>query len=146
MRFIFDHRSIFKVTSIDVSSKPGLMILTMKRDEKMPNDDLDNNIATQIISENINPNPITLAIAGSKDVYINSNQSYSIINNVKDYSFTFKLLTIDNNDLSNLVAEIINQNDTSCTIKANAGGTQCILQAKNNEVTLKKVLSISTGF
>lgn len=120
---------LWKIGKIGVDDK-GLLVLTCKNDKYLEGlDDIENEIAYQGSTENLPDTPqepTNYKIVGQDTIKINQEYTYSLTPNNTNAIFSLT-------EYSEGTAEIINQSNGSCTIKAVKSDEVITLSASINE-------------
>ena len=135
MRFILSGDS-YKVMAKSKVVINGVIQYKMQSDLfRVGLDNVNNNgLADQSIPQVVTPT--NLSIGGTTTPKISSTtNTYTILNNTNNNSFTWSLLDINNNPLATTIAQITSQTGLSAVVKINAtvGGRQFKIQCLCNE-------------
>lgn len=135
-RFILgkSKHGLWKIGKIGVDDK-GLLVLTCKNDKYLEGlDDIENGIAYQGNTDNlpdIPQEPTGYEIIGEDEIKVNQEYTYEL--NPSNNSAIFSIV-----EYSEDTAEIINQSNSSCTIKATKSGEIITLNCEIDGVIVSK--------
>lgn len=122
MRFIFNNSKydIYRITDITTSTYKGMMVITAAKDVARIEDDFENNLAFNTVSNETPVAPI-VSIEGDDSVKVGRTYTYTVQSNDP---LTFSVDDVD-------IAEITNQADNSCEVEVKVKDEIFVLEAKN---------------